>query len=74
VNDTLIFCYADSELHNLRSLFLCFEAMSELKINLSKSLIIPVGEVVDVESLANIFGCRVAMLPLKYFALPLGAS
>jgi hypothetical protein len=30
--------------------------------------------VVDVESLANIFGCRVAMLPIKYLGLPLGAS
>ena len=29
---------------------------------------------VDVESLANIFGCRVAMLLMKYLGLPLGAS
>jgi hypothetical protein len=74
-DDTLIFCEANSEqLRNLRCLFLCFEAVLGLKINLSKSEIIPVGEVVDVESLANIFGCRVAMLPMKYLGLPLGAS
>jgi hypothetical protein len=40
--------------------FLCFEAVSGLKINLSKSEIIPIGEVDDIESLASLFGCRVA--------------
>jgi hypothetical protein len=55
-------------------LFLCFEAVSGLKINLSKSKIIPSGEVDDVESLASIFGCRVALLQMTYLGLPLGAS
>jgi hypothetical protein len=37
-NVTLIFCEANGEqLRNLRCLFLCFEAMSGLKINQSKS-------------------------------------
>jgi len=44
-----------------------------LKINLSKSKIILVGKVEDVESLASIMGCRVALLPIKYLVLPLGA-
>jgi hypothetical protein len=51
------------------SLSLFFKTVSWLKINLSNSDIIPVGEVVDVENLANIFGCRVAMLPMKYLFL-----
>jgi hypothetical protein len=73
-NDTLIFCKANCEhLRNLRCLFLCFEAVLGLKINFSKSEIIPTGKVDDVESLAKIIGCRVAMLPLKYLGLPLGA-
>ena len=29
---------------------------------------------VDADSLANIFGCRVALLPMKYSGLPLRAS
>jgi len=52
---------------------LCFEAVSGLKINILKLEIIPVCEVDGVESLASIMGCGVALLPLKYLGLPLGA-
>ena len=73
-DDTLILCRADEEqLRNLRCLFLCFEAVSGLKINLSKSEIVPIGEVEEVDRLANIFGRRVAGLPMKYLGLPLEA-
>jgi hypothetical protein len=37
-----------------------------LKINLSKSEIVPIGEVNDYESLASTLGCRVDMMPMKY--------
>jgi hypothetical protein len=47
--------------------------MSGFKINLSKSEIVHVGNVGDVEGLANIPGCRVTSLPMKYLGLPLGA-
>jgi hypothetical protein len=50
---------------------LCFEAISGLKINLAKSEIVPIGEVRDVEELANILGCRVSSLPMKYLGLGL---
>ena len=41
-NDIMIFYKPSCEQpHNLRCLFLCFEAMSGLKINLSKSEIVP---------------------------------
>jgi hypothetical protein len=74
-DDTLIFCEANSEqLRHLRCIFLCFEAVSGLKINLAKSEIVLVGEVGDVEGLACILGCRVSSLPMKYLGLPLGAS
>jgi hypothetical protein len=43
-------------------------------MNLSKSEIVSVGEVRDVEELASIIGCVVALLPLKYLGLPLGAK
>ena len=32
-----------------------------------------IGEVEDVEGLANILGCGVASLPIPYLGLPLGA-
>lgn len=58
----------------MRCLLLCFEAVSSLRINLSKSELVPVGEVGDVEELASILGCGVASLPIKYFGLPLSAK
>jgi hypothetical protein len=73
-DDMLIFCEPSCEqLCNLRCLFLCFEAVLGLKINLSKLEIVLVGDVGDVEGLASIFGCRVVSLSMKYLGLPLGA-
>jgi len=75
VDDTLIFCGAQEEqIRHLRCIFLSFEAASGLRINLGKSGIVPIGEVEDVEGLANLLGCRVASLPMTYLGLPLGAS
>jgi hypothetical protein len=74
-DDTLIFCNArPSQLRYLRSLFLLFEAASGLKVNLAKSASIPVGDVDQMVSLADILGCGVAILPEKHLDLPLGAS
>jgi len=50
------------------------EAASGLRINLSKSEMVLVGEVRDVEELTSILGCGVASLPLKYLGLSLGAK
>ena len=73
-DDTVIFCESNVEqIQNLRCLLLCFEAVSGLMINLSKSDIIPMGEIDDVEGLARIFGCKVASLPITYLGIPLGA-
>jgi hypothetical protein len=74
-DDTLIFCGAQAEhVQNLRCTFLCFEAVSGLRINLGKSELVPIGEVEDVESLAHILGCRIGSLPMTYLGMPLGAS
>jgi hypothetical protein len=74
-NDTLIFCGVQEEqIQHLRCIFLCFEAASGLRINLGKSEIVPIGEIEDVEGLAQLLGCRVASLPMTYLGLLLGAS
>jgi hypothetical protein len=74
-DDTLIFCDARSpKLRYLRSLFLLFESVSGLKVNLAKSNLIPMGNVVQVGRVVDILGCEVASLPVMYLGLPLGAS
>jgi hypothetical protein len=74
-DDTLIFCRADSEqISNLRYVFNWFEAVSGLKINLSKSEIVPIGDVPHIGDLVQILGCKQSSLPMSYLGLPLGAS
>ncbi|RVW22247.1 LINE-1 reverse transcriptase-like [Vitis vinifera] len=52
-DDTLIFCKARREqLSNLSWILAWFEAASGLRINLAKSVLIPVGEVDEMEELA----------------------
>ena len=56
-DDTLIFCDVDVEqLQYLSWTFMWFEAISELKVNLSKSEAIPMGEGVPMETLAPVLG------------------
>ena len=38
------------------------------------SEIIPMGEVGNIDALANILSCRVGSLPMKYLGMPLGTS
>jgi hypothetical protein len=73
-DDTLVFCGASPDhLLYLRMLLLSFEAVSGLKINLDKSVLVLVGLVDNMDDLAGILGCEVSSLPLKYLGLPLGA-
>ena len=43
-----------------------------MKVNVGKSEIVPVGEVNNLDALANILHCRVGNLPMKYLGMPLG--
>ena len=72
-NDTLMF-YKDSEdqLSSLYWILLWFEAFSGLRINMEKSVIMPVGPVENVDQLALELGCKVGALPTTYLGLPLG--
>jgi hypothetical protein len=72
--DTLIFCGANADhIFCLCALFLRFEAVSDLKVNLAKLKLVHVGNFHNVDRLVSILGCGVSYLPLKYLGLPLGA-
>lgn len=72
--DTSIFSKANpKQFRNLWCHFLCFEAVSRLKINPTNSKLVPVGAKDDVGGLASILGCSVSSLLMKYSGLPLGA-
>ena len=74
-DDTLIFSDANpNHILHLRLLFSWFEAISRLKINLSKSEMVPVGQVPNIEVLADILGCNITQLPMSYLGLPLDAK
>ena len=74
VNDTLIFCGADRiQLVYLRWLLMWFEALSGLRINLSKSEIILVVRMDDAKALATELGYKVGSLFTSYLGLLLGA-
>jgi hypothetical protein len=73
VDDILVFSEANPDrLRYLRVLLVCFEAVSSLKVNLAKSLLVPVGNVDNVTELASIFGCGTSSLPMKYLGMLLG--
>ena len=73
-DDTVLLCEANSEqLMYLGWTLMWFEAYSGLKINLSKSEIILVGRVDNIEMLASELGCGVGSLPTTYSGLPVGA-
>ncbi|KAF5463588.1 hypothetical protein F2P56_019489 [Juglans regia] len=75
VDDTLLLCELDNgHILYLRALQICFEAVFGLKVNLLKSEMVPVDIVNNVQDLANILGCKVSSLPLKYLGLLLGAA
>ena len=52
----------------------CFEAVTVLGVNMGKSELVPVGEVINVPQLADILCFRTGVLPLTYLGLPLGSS
>ena len=73
-DDTLVFCKPDeSNLGYLRCILLLFEAMSGLRVNLSKSTLIPVGDVPNVHVLAPFLGAEliICLLHILVFLLVL---
>jgi hypothetical protein len=69
MDDTLVFCGANlNHLRHLRVLLLFFEAVFGLKVNLAKSILIPVGNVDNMGELTSILGCGTSSLPLSILA------
>ena len=58
----------------MRMLLLCFQAVTGLKVNVSKTELVPIGEVNNVHALAEILGYRIGSLPMTYLSMPSGAS
>ena len=74
-DDTILFCDAFREqLLSIRLVLSYFQAFMGLKVNVGKSEIVPIGEVNNLNALANILQCRVGSLPMKYLGMPLGTS
>ena len=64
VDDTVLFCEASrDQLLSIRFVLSCFQAFTGLKVNVGKSEIVHVGEVNNLDALANILHCRVESLP-----------
>ena len=51
----------------------CFEAVTGLKVNMSKSEMVPIGEVYDLSAMAELLYCWIGSLPLQYLGMSLGA-
>ena len=74
-DNTIIFYEAkEDQLLYLSWILFWFEASSGLKINLDKSALISMGNVVNLNALAAELGYRAGHLPSTYLGLPLGAS
>ena len=72
-DDTVLFCDASREqILSIRLVLTCFQAFTVLKVNVGKSEIVPIGEVCNIQSLANILQCRVGSLHMIYLGMPLG--
>ena len=72
-DDIILFCDASREqILSIRLVLTCFQAFIGLKVNVGKSKIVPIGEVCNIQSLANILQCRVGSLPMIFLGMPLG--
>ena len=71
--DTILFCDASREqMLSIRLVLTCFQAFTSLKVNVRKSEIVPIGEVSNIQTLADILQCKVGSLPMIYLGMSLG--
>jgi hypothetical protein len=58
----------------LRRVLTCFETVTGLRVNMSKSEMVPIWEVTNLSYLVDILSCRIGTLPMTYLGMPLGSS
>ena len=63
----------NNQIQHLRCILWCFEAILSLKVNLTRSNMVPAGEEADLDILANTLECNDSSLLIKYLELPGGA-
>ena len=74
-DDTILFYDASREqILSIRLVLTCFQAFTGLKVNVEKSEIVPIGEVSNIQTLANILQCKMGSLPMLYLGMLLGTS
>ena len=72
-DDTLVFCKGSKDqMAHLSWILLWFEAFSGLKFNLDKSSVLAIGNVEDLEGLAQEQGCSIGTLPTTYLRSTVG--
>uniref|UniRef100_A0A2N9HQ79 Reverse transcriptase domain-containing protein n=1 Tax=Fagus sylvatica TaxID=28930 RepID=A0A2N9HQ79_FAGSY len=73
-DDTILFCEPVLEqVGYVKCTLLCFEAASGLKVNLSKSEMVQIGQVSNLTNLVALLECKISTVPMKYLGMPLGA-
>ena len=74
-DDFILFCDANPQhLIYIWLVLTYFEVVTSLRVNMSKSKMVPVGVVPNLSTLADIMYCRIGALPLTYLGMLLGAS
>jgi hypothetical protein len=74
-NDTILSCDAClDQLTYISRVLTCFEAVTGLRVNMSKSEMVPIREVENLATLAGILSCRKGTLSMTYLGMPLGSS
>ncbi|WVZ96593.1 hypothetical protein U9M48_042209 [Paspalum notatum var. saurae] len=73
-DDTILFLSdLEEEYRNVKFLLFCFEELSGMRINYSKSEVFPIGlEEVEKRRVADLFHCKMGLFPMKYLGIPIG--
>ena len=72
-DDTILFCDASREqMISIRLVLTRFQAFIGLKMNVRKSEIVLIGEVSNIQTLANILQCRVGQSAYDLFGYAIG--
>lgn len=73
-DDTMIFLSPEADnIVNIKRILQCFQLISGLKINFSKSSLFS-WDNLDVHDWSDILGCRVCDLPIKYLVASIGTN